>query len=439
MWLSGGFLAQYLDSDMARDLSALSSIWLGRLVWVGPKLSAGFHATSLFYYSYFPALLLGKGDPRSLIVFSLFLTALAVTVCGYYCVRKFGVIGLIAPVLMSFLPWVITTAPHFGNGYSYALWLLLGLALLFFTNWIFISALCIGIAFAFHPAALFALVLLGIYWVQSPKKIQTAFAIVLGLTLPWTPTIGYEVITKGFLTRQLLQHHSTSGITFGLNTTSLSQFASMLGLTLRGMSALWLSAILIAQKGSLKTKWWLLINTLSVLTLFGVSSLHSHYLLGLLALTSFTLVIVLLQKKWGVILLCLWCMVLVTRTVQAPPLPPANRSIVKIDSIVDTYLTVVAPNIGITSKTNLAVVAATSPNTEVPQADDYRFFFRTKGYTVLEVAEYSQAEVLIQFIEVPNFNWQGWSTWETEQFGNKTIVDQRTIQGFQVITFTKKD
>lgn len=72
-----------------------------------------------------------------------------------------------------------------------------------------------------------------------------------------------------------------------------------------------------------------------------------------------------------------------------------------------------------------------------PQSNDYRFFLRTKGFQALDVFDYSQANVLIMFIEDPEYDWQEWRSWEIDQFGEKRMRFQTTIGQTRVILFDK--
>jgi hypothetical protein len=117
-----------------------------------------------------------------------------------------------------------------------------------------------------------------------------------------------------------------------------------------------------------------------------------------------------------------------------PPPAIAERSIPKMERSIEKMLA----EYPIATSQKIAVVAALTQKVEVPQADDYRFFLRMKGFTVLEPTEYSQADVLVEFIEVAPFDWQQWSNWEIEQFGAKKLVHQTKEGKTDIIVFEKR-
>jgi hypothetical protein len=54
IWLRPGLDAVYFDTDAGRDLSEISNILQGRVVWLGPRLDPGLQASPSYYYSLAP-------------------------------------------------------------------------------------------------------------------------------------------------------------------------------------------------------------------------------------------------------------------------------------------------------------------------------------------------------------------------------------------------
>lgn len=115
------------------------------------------------------------------------------------------------------------------------------------------------------------------------------------------------------------------------------------------------------------------------------------------------------------------------------PAKLADRTIFRVEAIAD----VVDQRQLIDKSKKVAVVAAITPNTEVPQADDYRYLLRNRGYEVTETVDNSQADVLIMFIEVEDFDWENWSNWGIEQFGLKKVDKIVTQDGATIVVFEK--
>jgi len=146
--------------------------------------------------------------------------------------------------------------------------------------------------------------------------------------------------------------------------------------------------------------------------------------------------IILIQKLWGRWILFAMIMLYLFNTIFFTPYPTqSKRPISKIKNIVDVFVN----KSKINKKNKIAVIAVLDYENKVPQADDYRFFLRMKGLDVLDVTNYSQADILIMFIEEKNFNYQKWSTWESDQFGSKKKIDETIIEGIKIITYLKKN
>ncbi|MCA9371337.1 hypothetical protein KC726_00400 [Candidatus Woesebacteria bacterium] len=112
---------------------------------------------------------------------------------------------------------------------------------------------------------------------------------------------------------------------------------------------------------------------------------------------------------------------------------PTIRPISKIASIISQF----DESRRISPEKKIAVVAALTSDTSVPQADDYRYFLRMKGYNVLDTQQYIDADVLLMFVEADNFDWRRWSSWEIEQAKGDTVLFETTIDDIKIIGFEK--
>jgi hypothetical protein len=431
-WTRIGFEQIFVDTDLGRDLSELSNIAQGKTVWLGPRLSAGLHASPIYYYSLYPGLYLSSGNARSVVVTTLFLGCCAVGLLAWFSYKKWGTSGLLAAALIGLLPWWKSIVIHPGNGYTYAIWLCIGLTGLWFGLPIFLTSLAIGMAIAYHPAAIFALPILVYEWWRSGHSVVKAVYIAVGLALPWAPIIAFEIITKGYMVRSWLENPGASvSMSYSFSLDLLRQAISFSGVP---TLLLLIGFCFLAFQSTNRMRWWMFLTLAGVGFFTIVKPLPYHYLLGVTTLFWCTTVLALLQKRLGGMILGIAVFILGFSALTTPPPAIAERSIPKMERSIEKMLA----EYPIATSQKIAVVAALTQKVEVPQADDYRFFLRMKGFTVLEPTEYSQADVLVEFIEVAPFDWQQWSNWEIEQFGAKKLVHQTKEGKTDIIVFEKR-
>jgi hypothetical protein len=191
-----------IDSDFARDLFNIGKIAAGKMVWLGPRLSAGFNISPSFYYPFVPGIgLTHKAESVLITQFSLALLAIAL-------ILKYS-LKAIPTLFISTLPVWITVTRHPGNGFTYVIWLLMALSLANTKYWT-ITWLFYGLAIANHPAAILALPFVLINFKNitlTPQKIALALGAVI---IPWLPIIVFELITRGFLLREFINHSNTT-------------------------------------------------------------------------------------------------------------------------------------------------------------------------------------------------------------------------------------
>lgn len=458
IWLRPGLDAVYFDTDAGRDLSEISNILQGRVVWLGPRLDPGLQASPSYYYSLAPFVWAMGGDAHGLVIGNIVYVGVALAVFGVFAVRKWGWQGILATVIIGMFPWWVNTVLHAGNGYTYAYWTFTAVALLWFEVPLFLAAFCFGMATSFHPAAIFAMPLFCYEWLRILRGKEdllrkTATAVVAFL-LPWAPLIVFEGITKGYLVRNWLTHPS-SGAKLMYQLQNMQQLALHFQLSLPlfvGIAML----IFIWVREHKRLRMWVMLTTLTTCVFLVVFARHAYYLLGLASIWGVLFAVVFAEPKprWWVFgsqhrgriteirispqqyspfILGSIAALSITRGVLSPVPSQPTRTISRIQAVSRT----VAQWPTISHAVPTAVVAALSPNTEVPQADDYRFFLRMQGLNVLEVVRYSAAQQLILFIEVPGFDWQHWSNWEIEQIGAKELVTAQEIDGVTVVVFRK--
>lgn len=141
------------------------------------------------------------------------------------------------------------------------------------------------------------------------------------------------------------------------------------------------------------------------------------------------------SKKFGkLVLLALLCFF--GFKVFSTPFIPSSRSIQYIDEIVKTSIT----EFELSTENSYAIVNMRDELNSTPQADDYRFFLRTKGFDVVNTTEHQSADRLLLFIEVAEFDGKNWNdSWHVNQFGEKEFVQAKTIEGIQVVEYKRKE
>jgi len=450
IWLKDGFEAIFLDLDTARDLHELSNIWIGRIVWLGPDLSAGFQASSLSYYIFYPALWISGGNARSIIYFNMFLSLSALVWLGWQGIRKYKQAWLLAIVVIGLSPWWWKISLHPGNGDTYVIFLLAALTSIWFNKPFWLSSVLLGVALALHPAAIFALPIL-LYEALLTKRdyLKNFFFILVGLIIPWMPNLIFIYITKGYWIRQWLTKPSLvieSSFDIKKNLNNITLMGKISGLSTIGAAILWIITGLAEQRNRLKV--WYLIVSLSIILFAFISPMPDRYLYGITAIASFIIIISLVRKRWGWLVFLIVMLFLIKSIFKGPleilkdpinisddSLKTAERSIPMVENNIDVLIEEGQINKG----EKIAVLTALKPYGGItPQANDYRFFLRTKGYQVPDVPDYSKANVLIMFIEDPDYDWEEWRSWEIDQIGEKELRSITTVGKTRIIVFDKK-
>ncbi len=419
VWTNSGFDSLSFDTDLGRDLMQISNIQKGEVVWLGPWLGPGLHASSAYYYLYYPSIVLFGGKIAGMVWFNLFLGLLAIGYFGYYALKKYGYAGVAGTLVLGLLPLMNDNILHPGNGFSYMYFVLISFTALWFKAPFVIAAFAAGFAIALHPATGFLPAFLLLGWWMRGHKWKDALLGLLAFSLPLAPLIAFEIITKGYIIRSFLSRPSTNGIYLDFSSHNAHQVSHLLGLSLLTLGTfLGITGYQVTRdKGNTKKVWFSLTLFFFFFILF-FQNLIWRYLFAIAIMVIFFIVVIFMQRKATTLLLVVVATILFTGSPLFNPLPKTARTIENIESIADT----ISENNLISRDKKIAIVSALTHNTEVPQADDYHFLLRNRGFTVMNVTEYAQAEQLLYVIEVPGFNWQNWSNWEINSFGNKKLI-----------------
>ncbi|HCE31370.1 MAG: hypothetical protein UT54_C0067G0007 [Candidatus Daviesbacteria bacterium GW2011_GWB1_39_5] len=431
LWTYKGITETGIHVDLARDLNEVSNLWMHKIVWLGPMTSANFPASPIYYYLLFPGLILSGGNGLSLIVSQTFFALFALGIFAFFQLKKSFVSTILVILTIGLSPWWISSSSFIWNGHMYVSWVLLALVSLWFKKPLFISALLFGVSIAINPVAAMALPVLFYEWIIEKRRLKNLMHILLGLALPWTPIILFEIITKGFLTRHWLQYPSSAGITFIPNLGNIIRLINTIYLPNTIVAII--AAILTFLMGSKRERYWLIFISLPLLFLAFTSPLRQYYTLGLICALSFIFVMIWSSKTIGKIILVIMIF-LYTQTITFTPLSFAGRSIQRMDNAVNTFI----QNNNLDKTKKYAVVSVRDTQNSTPQADDFRFFLRTKGINALNIDEYPQADNLILFVEVPNFKWQEWEDWHILRFGKKRFLSNQNIDGIEIVMYEKE-
>lgn len=429
LWTYKGIAETGIHVDLARDLNYLSDIWVHKIVWLGPMTSANFPTSPLYYYLLFPGLLLSGGNGYSLIISHAFFAFLALGLFTYFQLKKSLIPTLLVILTIGLSPWWIASSSLPWNGHMYVSWVFLALTSLWFKKPIFVSALLFGTSIAINPVAVFALPVLFYEWLVNINRIKNLAYIFLGLLLPWMPILTFEMITKGFLTRQWLEHPSAAGLIFSQNITNINLLLNTIGVS----EKVAIGALLVAfWIGSTRARYWILFACLPLVALLFISTLRQYYLLGFVYAVTFIITTILSSKTIGKIILVILILSYI-QTIRISPISYTGRSIYRLEKVVNTFI----QNKQLDKTKKYAVVSVIDSQNSTPQADDFRFFLRMKGVNALNIDQYSQADILLLFIEVPNFNWQNFEDWHIQQFGSKKLLSSQNIDGIKIIMYTR--
>ena len=431
-WIQGGFDAVFLNTDIARDLYELSNLWIGRsVIWLGPRLNPGLYASPIYYYLFYPALLILRGNGNSIIVFNLFISLMALALFSSLAFKKWGFKAIAGILVLGLYPWWVGNAMHPGNGYTYIYWLVISLTFLWFEYPVFLSTLFLGLSISFHPGAILALPIFIYEWYKLKQTFKLLVTIVVTLLLPWSPILLFEIITKGYIIRNWLAN-PTSG--FSLAVPNMANIQTVLNYLGMNLPILLLIAFFLIKISSKRVRMWLIFSLLTSFLFSFFSYLPSHYVLGTAVTLGFIFVVATMESTKKITVSYLILILILAINVFSFHTPTvATRNFNKISGVVNSYIDMEK----LDRNSKISVIASLDESNKVVNADDYRFFLRTKGYNVVDVSQYSEADALVMFIETPNFNWENWSTWEMEQFGQKKLKSQFEIQGIEVITFLK--
>lgn len=424
-----------LNADVSRDLSELSNLLVGKILWLGPHLRVGFPASPVYYYILAPLLFLTNSAYSTVITQVLIVT---ISLYLYYSFQKESNYKHIVVILFfSLSPWLINSTINPWNGYMYISWLLLTIFLLWYKKPVIFSSLAYGISVAIHPAALlFAPIYFYEILVSKSKKILVKiFSVLFGLLVPWLPIIIFEFLSKGFLFKEWLKNKDT-GMFIQPGFHNIQNIINLMGINKMLLFLIVISSLFYSLKNK-RLKIWYLLILISIIFLFIISSLHIYYLLPVVCALFFIISQSLYKHKLGIFLLIISILLFVFNIYKTYSInlswPPENR----LERISNTVIELEKMEL-INQSETYALISLIDAQNSTPQADDYRFVFRTNKYKALNIDEYPTADNLIIFFENDQKDPENWSDWHSNYFGDKEIVLSKEINSTHVIKYKRK-
>lgn len=459
------------DNDFGRDLVDMFAITQGDITLLGPKLSfGGLHTGPYYYYLFALLVLFFPTHPEALLYANAALAWLALVLIGlvWYRLEQWNR----ARTLLS-LYWVglssyfIYSARGPGNAFSYVGWLGLLIALYPYiwkrsSWWLWgLYGLGWGIVVNFHLAVLFVAVplligLAGFTIVRHRKTIlpgvSRSIALAVGFCASFAPLALFEVTHNFVMIRNTFIDKSYQAFTQNTNLTN------PLATSTNPIENLWLfisqaghwitpslAAIVVLLVVLIWARWkqsstWLRVATIGLLValvlaaVLATSQLAFHYFFPFLITAQIALVYWLAKEKTG-----LWLIGLaVAMSVFFFPLrwfTPSSRPTSAFKTTIDTLTQLPLTNelaarpfaVYVTRETSLA-----------PIGSEYRYFLLTHGLESVEPSAYAQAELLLWIAEQPLATIDAVTSWELDQFGSRTLLEQHQIGSRTVYLFAKQ-
>ncbi len=104
-WFYRGLFFSTLHLDYARDLTALSELWLHRIVWLGPQLRSGFPTSPFYFYIQLPMLWATRGSAYTLILTQVLTTTAVMGLYAYLSKPTISWRTLIFLASIACTPW----------------------------------------------------------------------------------------------------------------------------------------------------------------------------------------------------------------------------------------------------------------------------------------------------------------------------------------------
>lgn len=421
------------DSDFGRDLLRMTEIIHGKPTLIGPQLSfAGLHMAPYSFYIFAPFLLLGNFDHRMILYVNALFFVIGFIVL-YTLIRKYWnqSYAILSILWLATSPFIILAARSPGNGFSYLILLYLLLFILFmFKKFSFIASgflgFLSGVMVNFHPVNVLVSLPIQLAKIvmmtdKSFTKLRLVVIILTGFIISFAPVLLFDLKHNFVITKYLFDpkqyanffSQSTTHTSFLQKVITLNQSTfEFLSLTLLGLFAV--TAILFFfQKKKMYTSIFV-IATVNVVFLFLLGQGAIHYFFPTFVLLQLLLLVLMAENKRRTIILLI--LVLLNLIVFPYRLYQPARNLFQVEQ---TFNQIIQSNTIPRESLNIVLINDTHLS---KVGYEYRYLLEKNGYHVDDEYSYQSSQNLLLISEKGNIDWQKETSWELEQFGNKTLV-----------------
>lgn len=431
----------FFDSDFARDLSEIFDIAQGKFKLIGPNSSFGGLQTGPYYYYIFvPVFLLTGLNINSVLLMNALLYSLAIGYFFYKAAIKYKLLkAALATASLTLFPLFIFAARNPGNAFTYLPFLLFFLTYLAFNEYekrpiLFFLGFLAGLIMNFHYSSITILIFLSLFILLTlNKKINFAYFL-LGFALAFLPLILFEIrhgfimLNTTFLTKSpqaFLENRQLAGAAGGnknlvVNFFFISQEVKKY-LILNPLLYFILTALLFLKQSFHKKLLFLSLAALASFLFLVIALRYQYaffYTFPVTLLLFFTFVVLLLESRYFFLLLIL--SIISVSQFPSSLYGKSTRPAKKFKNAVEYSI-----RNSLVSKSDKFNIISVRPNVAIaPHGQEYRLFFKMKGYQPDSIFEYNKSEILLVFSEDPGFNLKSLNSWEINQFGKAFIKNR---------------
>lgn len=439
------------DSDFGRDLLFMYRINHGKQILIGPQLSfAGLHLGPYPFYLFAPFLEIGNNNYESVLSANALFFLLGFISVFFFIGRKLGSkYTLLSLLWVSTTPYIILAARAPGNAFSYLIFMLWYLTILFSREKIsYLESIIMGI-FAgfivnFHPISLIAVVLPFLAKTAARKELRikkkflSSILFFLSFALTFIPVFVFEVRHK-FIIFQTVFDKSRYSEFFSENnhfgTISLSSIwafhqtsRAWLPISIIGLFFI-LVVILRFSSPTKEVKLWFFVSFITALSLLLFGKWAPHYFFPVLALCQMTAIIIIKKFRYGLALMVFFILV---NIVFFPKVFYTNaRNLNDVESRFTQML-----KMGNLPRQDINVVLINDTHLSAV-GYEYRFLLEQNGFQVKDEFSYNNSLFLLLVSEKGEIDWAKKTSWELSEFGDKQLKEKYIIGNTVFYLFEK--
>ncbi len=437
------------DSDFGRDLLRMYEILNGKPTLIGPQLSvAGLHMAPYSYYIFAPFLFMGGYDHRFVLVANALFFIGGFVFLYIFLQKNWGKLyTFLSLIWIITTPYIILSARSEGNAFSYLFLLLILYFLVLLIKKIstikhFIFALFEGIVINFHPINSILIVWIHITKIIKTKektitKFKNLFVVVIGIVITFIPIFLFDLRHNFIISKYLFDAIKYNKF-FGNNKLQFSfdllfnlnlYTSSLIFITLIGILILVIFAFSRNFKKNKYLSVYLWIAVLNVLFLFFLREGAVHYFFPIILFLQVLYLLINFSDKYRYVFLSL--LILVNLIFFPTHLYKPARNLKSIENnffalLKEKSLPKNSLNVILLNQTHLSKVGY-----------EYRFLLKKNKYDIDDEYSYVKSKRLLLVSEMGDIDWEKETSWEFEQFGDKTLINTYKITPFTYYLFKK--